>query len=231
MATIEAPITDQLRSEIEKEVRAIYEAKFTKEIADELQKLREQNEKAIHIAVDEFKKEQQPPSEEDIRKLLTQEYMEFSVEVPWDSPPADNEYTLEGEKKVRTFTIRELPQSKEKAFFRKLKEQIIPRASEIGALSFELLEGDVAKKITSAIETFEPAFDLMADACVMILDPKSKEKLTREWVQDNLSSYRIWNVIFAQMQVNRLRDFFSQLSRGSGTMKTNLGANIPSLLR
>jgi len=224
MSTTDTPITSQIREEVEKEIRELYEAKFVKEIADYQQKLYEQNQQALTQAVEEFKKEQKPPTQEEIAQLLSQEYLEFNVELPWTDPP-DPSCTDLPACLTRTFTIRELPQSKEKLFFQKLKKEIIPRASDVGALTFQLLEGDVAKKITSALETFEPTFDLMADACVMILDHKGKEKITREWVQDNLSSYRQWNIIYAQIQVSRLRDFFSQLSRGSKGMNLNLGAS------
>jgi len=232
MSTTEMPITDKIRAEVEAEIKAIYEAKWVKEVADIRQKLTDQNEIAIQKAIEELRAELKPPSKEDISQLLSQEYLEFKVDIPWSDPPEGSDANLVGsEAHTRTFVIRELGQSKEKAFYKKLKEQIIPRAADIGSLTFELLEGDTAKKIISAIETFEPAFDLMADACMMLLDPKGKEKLTLNWIQDNLSSYRQWNIINAQLQVNRLRDFFSQVSRGSGTMKTNLGVATPNLPR
>lgn len=212
MATKTEPAVEHLREEIEQEVRARYDAKFVKEIEDFKQKLQLENDSALQAVIKEFKDSQKPPSEEDTRKLLQQEYLTFTVEIPWAS-----ETSTEA---VRSFTIRELPQSVEKKFYKNFKEQIIPRASDLGALSFDMVEGDVGEKIKKLLETLDPAFDLMADAVVMILNPRGKEKeITREWVQDNLSSYRQWNIIYAQIQINRLRDFFSQLSRGSkGTM-------------
>lgn len=221
MSETATPITDVLRQEVEKDVRAIYEAKFAKEVADTKQQLTEQNTIAINQAIEEFKKSQQPPSQEEIAQLLNQEYLEFSVVVPWEGEAA-----VDGK---RTFAIRELPQIVEKKFYAQFKNSILPKASELGALTFELLEGDVGKKITSLLETFEPTFDLMAEACVMILNPRGKEKeLTKEWMQLNLSCYRQWNIIYAQVEVNRLRDFFSQLSRGSKGMTMNRGASTRS---
>jgi Zn-dependent M16 (insulinase) family peptidase len=222
MATTETPIVDSIRAQVEKEISAQYEAKFTKEIADYQKKLSDQNEEAIQKAIAEFREEQKPPSQESISQLLSQEYLTFKVKLPVEDE--------EGKPVEKEFTIGELPQRAEKIFYRKFKEQIIPRAADVGALTFEILEGDVAKKITSALESFEPTFDLMADACVLILNPKNKYGyLNKEWVQDNVSSYRQWNIIQAQVQVNRLRDFFSQLSRGSSKVTMNLGASIPNL--
>jgi hypothetical protein len=200
-----------VRATIETEVRAEYDAKFVRDITSYQQRLKLENDAALKEVIDEFKKSQTPPTQEEIGKLLSQEYLTFDVEIPWESETLTE--------KIRKFTIRELPQSVEKKFYKLFKDQIVPRASEIGALSFEMTEGDVGKKIVSLLEIFDPGFDLMADACVMILNPRGKETaINREWVQDNLGSYRQWNIINAQIQINRLRDFFSQISRSSRGM-------------
>lgn len=220
MATA-TPVTDTqsaeyLRVEIEKEVQGRYAAKFAKEIEDFRTKMQADNDAALQRVIDDWKAQQQPPTVEEIHTLLSQEYLTFPVVIPWESETSTE--------KERTFTIRELPQSIEKKFYKNFKEQVISRASDLGALTFDMLEGDVGAKITKLLEVLDPAFDLMADAVVMILNPRGKEKeISREWVQENLSSYRQWNIIYAQVQVNRLRDFFSQLSRGSKGMTTTLG--------
>lgn len=206
----------QLREQIEKEIRENLQVQFVKEIADFKQQLSAQNDAAMKVVVEDFRKQQTPPTEDEIRTLLSQEYLTFDVEVPWDS--------VDSNAGTRTFTIRELPQAVEKRFYKTFKDQLLPKASDIGALAFEIVEGDVAKKLKTLLEAIDPAFDLMADAVVMILNPRGQEKeITRDWVQDNLSSYRQWNIINAQIMVNKLRDFFSQLSRGSKGMQTTLG--------
>jgi len=226
MATAQDISVEQLRINIESDVKGRYEAKFVKDIEDFKERLRIENDQALKVVIDEFKESQKPPSLEEVSKLLSQEYLEFVVEVPWvyesGSPNGSSETT-------RKFTIRELPQSVEKKFYRKFKGELIPRASDLAALTFEIAGGDAGKKLISLLETLDPGFDLMADAVVMILNPRGAEKeVTREWVQENLSSYRIWNIIYAQTQINRLRDFFSQLSRGSKGMTTTLGARTQS---
>ena len=214
--TAETISVEQLRASIEQDTKATYDAKFVRDIEAFKDRIRIENEEALQVVINEFKKEQKPPSEDEIRKLLSQEYLTFDVEVPWESANSAD--------RTRKFVIRELPQSVEKKFYRKFKMELIPRASDLGALSFDMLGGDAGKKIVTLLETLDPAFDLMADAVVMVLNPREKEtEITRDWVQENLSSYRQWNIIYAQVQINRLRDFFSQLSRGSKGMTTNLG--------
>jgi hypothetical protein len=208
---------EYLRSQIETEVKGRYDAKFVRDIEAFKLKMQVENDAALQEVIKEFKKNQTPPSQEEIRLLLSQEYLTFDVEVPWASETSTET--------IRKFTIKELPQSVEKKFYRNFKETILPRASDLGALAFNMMEGDVGLKIKQLLETLDPGFDLMADAVVMILNPRGKEKeVTQEWVQDNLSSYRQWNIINAQIQINRLRDFFSQISRGSSGLTTISGA-------
>jgi len=212
MSETATPVTDAIREEIRKDVIAELEGRAAKELADLKKQLEEQNQLAIDQAIAEFRAEQKPPSQEEISTLLSQDYLEFKVTIPW-------------EKETRIFTITELPQRMEKKFYAKFKEELIPRAGDVAALTYDLLSGDTGNKITALLNAFEPSFDLMAEACVMILNPRNKEEaITKEWVQDNLSSYRQWNIIYAQIQVNRLRDFFSQLSRGSKGMGMTLPA-------
>lgn len=218
MATQADHSIEYIQAEAEKKAKEQYSAQYVKDIAAYKEQLRSENDVAIQQAISEFKKSQEPPKPEEIQQLLSQEYLSFKVQIP---DPKD-------ETKEREFTIKELPQRAEKAFYKKFKDELIPRASDLGALTFEILGGDVGQKITSLLNTFEPTFDLLAEACVLILDPKKTGDVTKEWIQDNLSSYRQWNIIIAQTQVNRLRDFFSQLSRNSSGIPTNLGVGIRS---
>src|ERR1019366_1147634 len=212
------PAVEHLKETIEAEVKGRYDAKFVKEITEFRGRLQIENDVALKEVVAEFKKSQQPPTQAEIKLLLSQEHLPFDVELPGESDPSTAT--------TKKFPIRELPQSVEKKFYRKFKEELLPHASDLAALSFNMAaEGDVGKQIITLLETLEPGFDLMADAVVMILNPRGKEKeISREWVQDNIGSYRQWNIINAQIQINRLRDFFSQISRGSKGMTTNLGA-------
>src|ERR1700733_3145505 len=155
MSTQAEPAVEHLRAQIEDEVKKQFQAQYTKDITVFKEQLRVENDAAVQQAISEFRKSQEPPKPEEIQLLLSQEYLSFKVQIP---DPQD-------EKKDREFTIKELPQRAEKAFYKKFKEQLIPRAADLGALTFEILGGDVAQKITSLLNTFEPTFDLLAEAC------------------------------------------------------------------
>ena len=192
---------------VDTEVETIsFEDKLEAELAKSMNAYRIElataNAKMIQEELERIRKDFGPPKLEDIQKLLDQEYLTFTVLVPWP-----------GEEKKREFTIQELPQSVEKKFYKQIKSQLLPRAKELAALSFEVLEGKVEDKISAILEAFDPSFDILAAGVVLILNPRGETKeITQEWVQDNISSSRMWNILEAQMQVNRMRDFFSRLS-------------------
>lgn len=185
------------------EIQTRCEAEITKRVGDIGDQLRKSNSKMIEDTLDVIRKQYGPPSTEQIQQLLNQEYLEFTVKVPW---PGE-----EGAK--HDFVIRELPQSIEKKFFKQIREHLLPRAKDIAALSFELVDGKTEDKIKSLLAAFEPAFDILADGVVLVLNPQGKEaEITRAWVQENVSSARMWSILEAQMMANRMRDFFSRLS-------------------
>src|ERR1700679_1656772 len=127
-----SPAEEFLQEQIETETRGRFEAKFVKEIGEFRQKLQLENDAALQEVIKEFKASQKPPSEEEIRKLLSQEYLTFEVIVPWE-----NDGAAEGT--TKTFVIKELPQSVEKKFYKTFKDQLIPRASELGSLTFDMI--------------------------------------------------------------------------------------------
>lgn len=200
---------EQLIEEITQKVRQEYDAIYTKRIAEETVRMNEENRAMFQAAVDEWREEQKPPTREDISLLLSQEYEELTVKL-----------SVTGG--VREFMIRELPQSVERKFFRKAKERLIPKINELAEITVKLTEGDTEKKMASVLEMFEPTLDILAEAVAIILNPFDTDKdVTPQWVQDNVSSFRQWNIVLAQEKVNKLRDFFStaSLSTLDGKMK------------
>lgn len=192
----------EVRSQIAAEIRKDLEAEYTKKLAEYTVKADEDMKKMVGEAIEQWKQDQAPPTPEDIQKLLTQEYIEFAVKIPYVQE--------DGTQREKTFTLRELPQSVEKRFYAKVKKELVPKAQDFAALTFNLLEGDAAQKLVHMLEAFEPGFDLLAEACYLILNPFGKDKdVTLEWVQENISSSRMIAIVKAQMEVNRLRDFFS----------------------
>ncbi len=204
---------NEILPEVEKQVREKlepeYAAKLDKQMQEYGEKLQEQNKKVIDEAINDLRKKMEPPNPEDLQKLLDQEYLSFKIKVA---------SSRDGKEAERQFVIRELPQLVEKKFYAKIKDRLVPLASDIAALTLNLLEGDAARKVVAALNSFEPFIDLSAELVAIVLDPYEEEKITVEWVRANLSTTRIVAILNAQIECNRMRDFFSLLSRSSGLM-------------
>jgi hypothetical protein len=186
-------------ADLVQKVHNILEAENKKQMDDLSVAVREENKKAIDAAMEEIQKKLKPPTQEEIQKLLNQELMEFTVTV--------------GGTEKRKFTIVELPQAVEKKMVRVIRDRLVPIATEISALTMNLLQGDAADKLVKLMSTFEPALGVMTDLCVIVLNPYGDDKeVTLEWVEKNLTSQRILSIVVAQFECNRMRDFFSQLS-------------------
>lgn len=180
---------------------------------DELVALEQRTEGLIADEVkkrfDEWQKAQKPPSPEDLQKLLDQNYLEFKVKL----------HTGDGE---REFTIVELPQVVEQKFYRLFKNKLLQKASVIASIAQANMDEPMEKKFRFALDAIDESFDILAEACVLVLNPFGKtDGVTAEWIKSNLSSNRVWNIVFAQIEANRLRDFFSQISQAGNSM-TNM---------
>lgn len=206
-----ADVAEEKEEDIESRLRIKLQEEYGSRLEVEIQKIsgemQKENKKIVEEAIERFRKEMAPPSEQDIQKLLSQEYMEFSVDVK----------TREGT--TRTFTIREVPIDVEKKILKKVKTILVPFASDLSALSMNLLEGDAAKKIVQLMNTFEPMLDVAISVCTICLNPFGEdEEVDEDWVRKNLGATRIVKVISAQMEANKMRDFFSLLFRNTKLM-------------
>jgi hypothetical protein len=209
-------------SEFEQKIKLEYEEKFEIWKAKDLAALREENDKKVQEQVkklfDTWQKEQKPPSLEDIKVLLDQEYGEVPIQIPI--------YDDNDEKTIQKFVIRELPQSIERKFYKQFKSRVKDKGPEISAFTQRNMDQPFEKQLDSFLETFDGAFDILADAVVLILNPRGKKpQITQEWVADNIASNRMYSIIMAQVEVNRLRDFFSrvfQSGQKASTMMTPL---------
>lgn len=189
-----------LRTKLEKE----YESRLQVEVNKISQQMIVENKKVVEAAIERFRKEMAPPSEQDIQKLLEQEYVEFSFEI----------HT--GKDATKHFTIRELPIEVEKKILKKVKTILVPFATELTGISMNLLEGDAAKKIIQLMNTFEPLLDVAVSVCTLSLNPFGEdEEVNEDWVRAHLSSTRIVKIVSAQMEANKMRDFFSLLFRNT----------------
>lgn len=221
MAEVEEQVNELevIRQEVRKEFEEKLEIWKGKELAD----LKAQQDKEIQEQVATlFKKwldEQKPPSLEDVKVLLEQEY----AEIPIKLGVGENE---DGSTKFQTFMIRELPQAVERKFYRQFKDRIKEKGPLLSAYIQKNMDQPFEKQMEGFLETFDGAFDVLADAVVLILNPFGKKAdITTEWVQTTISSNRQYSIILAQIEVNRLRDFFSRLFRSgqkAGAMFTPL---------
>jgi len=199
----------RLREELQKE----YDTRLEAEINRISAQLKEQNQKVVAEALERYRVEMAPPSQDDVQKLLDQEYVEFKVKVR--VPKEEGEGTREHE-----FTISELPQNVERKILKKIKSVLIPFSSDLAGISMNLLEGDAAKKIVQIMNTFEPLLDTMSGIAAIVLNPDDElDWLDEGWVRENLSSTRIVRIVTAQLEANHIRDFFSLVFQGSKLLR------------
>jgi hypothetical protein len=211
-------IPEETELDIENRLRVSLQKEYDTRLEVELQKIQNQlqkeNEKVVKEALERYRKEMLPPTEQDVQKLLEQEYVEFKMEIRVPQKDGEEKYIS------KTFVIQELPQKVEKKIFKKIREVLTPFSEDLAALSMKFLEGDASKKIVQLMNTFEPMLTVMGGIAAICLNPYGEdEDITEEWVIEHLSSTRIVKVVMAQVEANHMRDFFSLLFQGSKLLK------------
>jgi hypothetical protein len=209
----------KLELEVRLHLRQEYENLFTiwknDAFADLEKKQDEIIAKGLKTYFDKWVEEQKPPEPVDIQKLLDQEYETFTIPVDYLKYDDDGVETVH----KMTFTLRELPQSIEKKFYSQFKGRVIDKLQALEAITQAGMEKSFEERAKSFLEVFDESFDMLAEAVMLCLNPFNKKKeVTREWVQNNISSDRQWRIIEAQIKVNRLRDFFSKVSTSGQNM-------------
>ena len=181
------------------------EANKAKELVEVVDQLKKDNAAMMEEELRKIREANKPPDATEMTKLLSQEYLEFTVRVFERKTKAERE-----------FVIRELPQSIELKFVKSIKKAIVPHLKLISGVEFQT-GTDVASKLQQVIEIIPELMEVLADVCAMCLDPfgdgKVEDRITKEWVQANMGSDRIQKVVLAQGMANRFRDFFSLASR------------------
>jgi len=206
----DSDVTVQTEPELEQQIRTKLEEEYNSRLQEEIQKtsnrLIEENKKLVNETIERLRKEMAPPSEQDLQKLLDQEYLEFTIELP-----------VKGRK--RKFTLKELPIAVEKKMFRKIKDILVPFSSELAALTVNMLEGDAGKKMVQLMNAFEPVLDVMIALCAICLNPyEEEEDITEEWVREHIGVTRMVKIVTVQLEVNKMRDFFSLLFHSTRSM-------------
>jgi len=181
------------------------EARYQARLEQEVARLREQSRRAV----EEFKKSFPPPSDKQVERLLYPELSEFAVE-------------LGG----RRFTLRELPALVEKKLLRLVEQKLPSLVEEI--LSFDHRLGDEpGGAFTHLLGHAGAAIDLVADACLLVLDPDGSAGVTREFLQQHASTSRQLRILQAQLLLNGGRDFLSRLFPGLSPAERDDGAATP----
>lgn len=172
-------------SAVDREMEARYRLRLEREV----DRVREQARREV----EEFKRSFPPPSDEQIERLLYPELSEFHVE-------------LGG----RRFTLRELPALTEKKFLRLVEQKLPALVAEVLSLE-ERLSDDAEAGFVRLLTRATSALDLVAEVCVLVLDPAGAQGLTAEFVQQNASTARQLRILQAQTLLNGARDFLSRL--------------------
>ena len=212
-------LKQQVQSELEPILREELKEKNTVEIAQFKDNLRQEMDTAFRDELKKFRDEEQkrkkPLTQDEIQALLTKEYITFDVVIQDD------------ENKKHEFTLRELPQGVELELYKGAKNITSRIVKEANQISFKVVDNDLFQNILSLMDVFEPVQDFLAEACALCLNPprgnppkKKNEWLTPEWVKYNLSNYRIATIITAQVEVSKMRDFFSILFAGFQSVAT-----------
>lgn len=193
---------------VERAIRKSTELKLTKANDILVEELKASNAKFIKEYTEEMRKKMAPITEDDIKKLVTQEYLEYTVVVR----------TSRTTREEKTFIIQELTQKTEKKFFAMLQKTFVPNIKEISGMDFTS-SADLASKIQGVVDKIPALIDTLSEMTQICLDPFGEdEEITVEWVQKNLSSYRQAGILAAQASANRYRDFISLISQGMSSL-------------
>ena len=178
------------------------DAKYGAEYRLKFDKLQAENETALRAAIDSLRETAKPLSDEDVTKLLSQEYGEFQV------PLAGPDGTI-------TFVIRELSVASEKRLLTALKTVVAPLLQLTSSVEWASLAGvSQLERLNKVIELVPGALDVIAECVAICLDPRQETKfMSGAWVLHHLGVNRIIGIAMAQVSASRYRDFFSLVSR------------------
>ena len=204
---IETPQEIEVR--VRRELTTEFEGRFQVWQAKDLAELAERQEGTIKEEVQKLVKQyqdsQKPLNQQQIQQMLDQDYAEIPLTL---YVSATNEDTPQ----KRNFTLRELPQSVERKFYKQFVERIRTQAPKLAAFQQRNMDQPFEKVLGDFMEAFDGGFDILSGAVAIILNPFDKDKeITEKWVAENIPSNRQLSIVLAQVEVNKLRDFFSRV--------------------
>jgi hypothetical protein len=217
LTTEEKVVADKLRPQLKAilrpEVRLELEAEYIKKYKEFEQQLTATSREAVQKAIADWQEDQKPLSQDDIRTLLAQEYMEFDVKLKLRDGQLIN------------FHLVELPQEIELRFIATLKKRFLPLMKELIAAEFKLdLNSSSMEKLQSLIEAVPGVLEVFTELVAICLDPWGDNKeygiiVNAGWVKKNIATHRILAIILGQLEVGRYRDFFLNGFRLSKSLK------------
>lgn len=199
-------ITPHLKAILKPEVRQELEVDYIKNRKDFEEQLTADTKKTIEEQIKSWKKEQAPLTKEEIGTLLQQEYSQFTFSLKLKDD------------KMREFTLVELPQASEIRFLKVLRDKGVPALKDLVNADFKL-DGDPVDQLEELLTTSEVVLNVAQELVMIALDPWGGNNITKTWIEENLSSYRVLCIILGQIEVNKYRDFFSHGSRLSKTIR------------
>ena len=176
------------------------EANKARELESVVTKITEDNKTAIQAHLEKLTKSMTPPTPEELQAVLSQEYAEFTVHVG------------RGEGK-RTFTICELPLAVETKVFKIIQRTLSARLEEISRIQWDG-STTMLQRVEKILEVVPGAVETLSDAVAACLDPWNDDTaITGEWVRKNVGLTRLTEIVYAQVQASRYRDFLSLAGR------------------
>lgn len=203
---IEKYLRDE-RLRIIHQVRREFQTQFEIDKRKALDVLQEENKKAMEHAIAEFKKEQTPLTQIDIQQMLDAEYIRFPIKVVWKTKP---------ESKPEEIVIGELSAFTERKLIRLLKEKLTPTLNQFAPALISIIQGENTDKIAAVMELVDPAADILQELVAIILTAHSGHEISKDLVENSMGFNRQLGILTAQLEANKMRDFFSRVARMSG---------------
>lgn len=195
---------DKERIALENSLRHEFQKQLDDSRVDLEEKLREQNKKALSEFMEDYKKQNTPPTPEEVQKMLDQEYPEFRAKI-----------RLNGSSE--TVVLRELPASAERKFVRLIQEKTAPQIREFAKLMLDILrERETDKGDLDALFKnlpLDPISDMISEGTAIVLSHALDRVVKPEEVEASMSHSRQLSILLAQADCNRVRDFFSYAFR------------------
>lgn len=200
MTDEERAIAAKLLPIIAAKANAMADANKAKQLEKFMAEVRSENEKQFKAEIEAIRKANLPPTPEQLEKILSQEYLEYTV-------------VLRSNGTQRTFTIRELPIEAETKILKALRRTIKDRMQELSSVNWQDANNTL-ERVEKILEVVPGALDTLSECVALCLDPFGEDKeLDSNWIKKNVGLGRLASIIEAQLLAGRYRDFLSQVSR------------------